>query len=118
MNSGDAFHYYVADVLKILESASQQSLVQPSQISEDPDLADYLVQLRDTLVETYTTIVHGVTQAQNKQSLVHASPNILGFLESLVALQGSKVSINHEGRFRHGMFPPPTNLLFNIKQDQ
>ena len=61
MNSGEAFNFYLADVLKILESASQQSMIPPSQIGDDQDLADYLVQLRDILVETYTTIVHGVT---------------------------------------------------------
>ena len=70
MNSGDAFNYYLAQVLKYLESASQQSLILSSQIGDDQDLADYLVQLRDVLVETYTTIVHGVTQAHNQQSLV------------------------------------------------
>ena len=100
MNSGEAFNYYLADVLKILESASQQSLILPSQIGDDQDLADYLVQLRDILVETYTTIVHGVTQAHTKQSLVLAAPNILGFLERLVQLNSSKVSNNQEDSVR------------------
>ena len=99
MNSGEAFNFYLADVLKILESASQQSLILPSQVGDDQDLADYLVQLRDILVETYTTIVHGVTQAHTKQSLVQAAPSILGFLERLVQYQGSKVSINQEDSF-------------------
>ena len=67
MNSGEGFsQQYLNDVLKILESAAQQSLTVAGSYEEDPDLYSYLIQLRDTLVECYTTIVHGVTQAHTK----------------------------------------------------
>lgn len=36
---------------------------------EDPELYYYLIQLRETLVECYTTIVHGVTEPGPKQYL-------------------------------------------------
>jgi len=62
MNSGDVFsQQYLPDVLKILESASQQSLTIAGSADDDADLVQYLIQLRETLVECYTTIIHGVT---------------------------------------------------------
>lgn len=66
-------------MLKILESASAQCLT-VANADEDPELALYLVQLRETLVECYTTIVHGVTHTQTKASLVRFAPSILQFL--------------------------------------
>jgi len=45
------------------------------------------------LVECYTTIVHGITQAQTKANLVGFAPNIITYLQNLVnpALSPSKV---------------------------
>ncbi len=63
MNSGQIFvANYLASVLKILESAAKLSL-QSVTPEEDPDLFAYLNKLRETLVECYTTIVHGVNQS-------------------------------------------------------
>jgi hypothetical protein len=63
MNAGQTFtHLYLDSTLKILESASKLSL-QRVTVDEDADLAAYLNNLRDTLVEAYTTIVHGVNQS-------------------------------------------------------
>jgi len=60
MNAGESFCVqFLPDVLKILESASQKSLTYVRE-SDDEDLARYLTHLRETLVECYTTIVHGV----------------------------------------------------------
>jgi len=62
MSCGDYFsENYLKDVLKILESAALQSLTGVS-IEENEDLYHYLIELRSTLVECYTTIVHGVNQ--------------------------------------------------------
>lgn len=70
MNSGETFaQQYLEDVLRILESASKLSL-QVIDPEEDPDLCAYLNLLRETLVECYTTIVHGVNQSMTKQCLV------------------------------------------------
>jgi hypothetical protein len=71
------------DVLKILESASKLSL-QKVKEEDDSDLFAYLIQLRETLVESYTTIVHGVNQEQTKKQLVSYAPTIFMFLQQLV----------------------------------
>lgn len=63
------------------------SLTSPDQFEDDPDIADYLIQLRETLVECYMTIVHGVTQQQTKANLVPFAQNILGFLQQLTTPQ-------------------------------
>jgi hypothetical protein len=77
MNSGDSFNQtYLLDVLKILESAAQQSLAVLS-ADEDEELHRYLNDLRSTLVECYTTIVHGVKQPQMKANFATFTPNIL-----------------------------------------
>jgi hypothetical protein len=39
-------------------------------VEEDAELGEYLVSLRETLVECYTSLVHGATQAHTKASLV------------------------------------------------
>ena len=63
MNAGEAFvNMYLEEVLKILESAAKLSL-QRVTYDADEDLATYLNSLRETLVECYTTIVHGVNQS-------------------------------------------------------
>ena len=61
MNAGEDFtNQYLNDVLRILESAAKQSL-NTVKLEDDADLYQYLNQLRETLIECYTTIVHGVT---------------------------------------------------------
>ena len=81
MNSGEIFsQQYLPEVLKLLESAAQQSLTIANIVDDDVELAGYLVQLRETLVECYTSIVHGVTEAPTKQTLIKYAPNILAFL--------------------------------------
>ena len=70
MNAGEAFaQTYLNDVLKILESASKQSLQRISE-DQDADLAAYIISLRETIVECYTTIIHGITTQQTKSYLV------------------------------------------------
>jgi hypothetical protein len=80
MNCGKAFtHNYLGDVLKILESAAKQSL-QSSSFDGDDEMATYLKQLRETIVECYTSIVHGVTISENpndKIPLIKYSPSLL-----------------------------------------
>lgn len=80
MNGGDAFNQaYLVDVLKILESAAQQSLAILGS-DEDEELHRYLNDLRSTLVECYTTIVHGINKPQTQAHFASFAPNILQFL--------------------------------------
>jgi|LauGreDrversion4_2_1035121.scaffolds.fasta_scaffold825089_1 hypothetical protein len=80
MNGGDAFNQaYLVDVLKILESAAQQSLAVLGS-DEDEELHRYLNDLRSTLVECYTTIVHGINKPQTQANFAGFAPNILQFL--------------------------------------
>lgn len=62
MNAGPSFNkVYLVDTLKILGSASQQSLARVEE-SQDPDLYGYLQELRETVVEVYTTLIQGLTE--------------------------------------------------------
>lgn len=80
MNAGEAFCVqFLPDALKILESAAAKSLTYVKE-SEDADLAEYLKKLRETLVESYTTIVHGVNDNNTKIFLAQYAPNILKYL--------------------------------------
>lgn len=70
MNCGQAFtHNYLADVLKILDSAAKQSL-QAASFEDDDEMTSYLRQLRETIVECYTSIVHGVTISENPKDKI------------------------------------------------
>lgn len=83
MNCGAPFiTNYLTDVLKILESAAKQSL-QVSAFDDDEDMKEYLSHLRSTIVECYTSIVHGVTTTKNpadRVPLIKHSPTIIGFI--------------------------------------
>lgn len=62
--------------------------------SEDEHLHSYLVSLRETLVECYTTIVHGVTQNQSKFILVNNSSALMSFLGGLMQQQINPSMVN------------------------
>jgi hypothetical protein len=83
MNCGQSFtHNYLEEVLKILESAAKQSL-QVQAFNDDEEMISYLKQLRETIVECYTSIVHGVTTSQytqDKNPLIKYAPALLSFL--------------------------------------
>lgn len=80
MSAGEAFCVqFLPEVLKILENASKKSLMNVKK-SDDEDLYNYLVNLRDTLVVCYTTIVHGVNDHTTKQFLAQFTPNIISYL--------------------------------------
>ncbi len=77
MNAGESFCIqFLPDVLKILESAAAKSLTYVRE-EDDADLAEYLKKLRETLVESYTTIVHGVNDQNTKIFLSQYAPNII-----------------------------------------
>ncbi len=81
MNSPSTFiSSYLEDVLKILSSAANLSL-STQQFLDDEDMLDYLQRLRDSLIECYTTIVHGVKQSAYTRPLIQNTPTIFKFLE-------------------------------------
>ena len=60
MQAGDSFsNLYLQDTLKILESACKLSLRTVDPFKEE-DLNKYLVELREAIVECYTTLMSGV----------------------------------------------------------
>lgn len=63
---------YLVDVLKIMDSASKLSLTTANYLG-DEDMMEYLEKLRETLVECYTTLVHGVKQTSFIDPLVQQS---------------------------------------------
>jgi len=61
MQSGPAFcQYYLNDTIKILDGAGKMSLHIEG---ADLDTQLYLSRLRETLIDCYTSIVHGVTES-------------------------------------------------------
>ena len=60
---------YLEDVLKILESACRLSLTTNDYLA-DEDMLEYLDRLRETLIDCYTTLVHGVKQSNHSQPLI------------------------------------------------
>jgi hypothetical protein len=84
MNCSLAFtSNYLQDVLTVLDSAARQS-VNTKDFYDDPDILDYLTKLRETLIECYTTIVHGVKQSSLHKPLIDHSPAFFLFLERCV----------------------------------
>ena len=70
MNCGSEFaSKYLQETLRMLDSASKLSLKVVSE-SEDEYMAEYLKELRDTLIECYTSIVHGITLSKVTQPLI------------------------------------------------
>ena len=54
-----------------------------SSFDDDEDMKEYLTKLRSTIIECYTSIVHGVTTLNNpgdKLPLIKHAPTIIGFL--------------------------------------
>ena len=67
-----------------MESAAKQSL-QAGTFEDDDDMKNYLKLLRETIVECYTSIVHGVTTSDDnndRMPLVKYAPSLLQFLAS------------------------------------
>lgn len=84
MHCGTCFAVtYLEEVLNILESAAKMSLAVVRK-SDDQALYEYLITLRETLVECYTTIVHGITESASKFILINHSSNLMSFLGGLM----------------------------------
>ncbi len=76
-----------------MQSASNQSLMVANE-DDDEDLAAYLSQLRDTIVDCYTSIVHGIRTNESKAQFVHQSPNIFNYLGILVSKPYHPTKVN------------------------
>ena len=116
MNASNAFiSQYLEDVLRILESASAQSL-STSQFLEDEEMLDYLQRLRETLIECYTTIVHGVKQSSYTRPLIQRSQNIFTFLQSVCdkVHSPSRVKHNHFHNYFQAAYKSVLGLIGDI----
>jgi len=51
---------------------------------EDPDLYEYIEDLKSTLIETFTSIAHGMCDTPDKSILIDATERIIQYLESLM----------------------------------
>lgn len=79
MNAGPMYLPYLPESLEMLLSACQVSLTNIDAVrsccltfsqEEDPDLFEYVEELKGTLIETFTSIVHGMTDSEDKNVLV------------------------------------------------
>lgn len=52
---------------------------------EDDDLAAYLSRLRETLIDVYASIIHGITNHESKTMFVQYCPTIFKFLQEVVS---------------------------------
>lgn len=61
LNSGDEFNVkYLPDTMNLLNGAAQMCTLSLEQFQDDPDSLDFLRELRDEILEQYTTIIIGV----------------------------------------------------------
>lgn len=84
LNTGANFNKsYLVDTLKIMAAASQQSLVVVTEM-ENYDLFSYLQELRETIVDVYTTLIQAVADDQQSIQIIQQSaPSIIDYLKQL-----------------------------------
>ena len=83
--------HYLKDTLVILQQAGQISLT-PVNIEEDPELGEYMQELRTNVINCYTTVI-GAAKDSNLQNQVLAEiVGIMNFLQQCVQNQYGYVS--------------------------
>ena len=83
MAVGPLFQPFLNESFKMLFSACSASLSQVSE-DEDPDMYDYLIELRMALVECFIAIVHGAINMDDKTPLVEQTNDLMDYLGRLV----------------------------------
>jgi hypothetical protein len=90
MNAQEGFVPYLQETLAMLISACQLSLSVVDEVislyfqDDDPELAEYLQELKHTLIETFTSIVHGMTKSKDKIILIRETEKIVEYLQALI----------------------------------
>ncbi len=80
MNCSTCFSQrYLAQSLSILDNAAQKSILVVE--GEDEDIVDYKRKLRETLVDCYTSIVHGISQNNAPDILSQNLDSLFTFLQ-------------------------------------
>jgi len=93
MNAQEGFVPYLQETLAMLISACQLSLSVVDEVisfyiqDEDAELAEYLQELKHTLIETFTSIVHGMTKSKDKTILIRETEKIVEYLQALITGQ-------------------------------
>ncbi len=89
MYAGDSFtEKYLNDTLIILDSAAKQSLSKG--VASNNDDSEIYDELRNTLIECYTTVVNGVNTFNSKATLAKFAPSIIYFLQQSVILSQNR----------------------------
>lgn len=83
MNAGAGYEPYLHETLEMLLSACKVSLTQVD-MKDDIDLYEYMEELKVTLIEAFTSIVHGMCAASDKTTLVQHAEKIILYLEALM----------------------------------
>ena len=79
---------YLIETLKILTSACILS-VSVNEFQNDEDTLQYLSELRDHLVECYTTLTQGVKDSNSQQLYLEYMPGLFQFLMSHAGLNNN-----------------------------
>lgn len=87
------FLEYLPNVIRIIEGAANAS-VQAVNESENPDLFEYLADLREVILEFYVGLLEGLVEAGNKDILLSNLQSIVNYLMMTVN-DGYKPSKNH-----------------------
>lgn len=83
---------YLVDTMLILESAAKITL-QNQQYKNDPEMLEYFVELRQIIIECYSSLFSACGEANIHQDvMVQYSPALLSFLEQLAGSERTPVS--------------------------
>ena len=84
MNCSGAFNErYLSESLNLLDSAAKKSIIVES--NEEVDIIAYKAKLRETLVDCYTSMVHGISTHNASDVLTNYIDSIFVFLQKCCA---------------------------------
>lgn len=87
-------HYaelYLKDTLVILQQAGQISLT-PVNVEEDPELGEYMQELRTNVINCYTTVIGAAKDSNLQNQVMTEILGIMNFLQQCVQNQYGYVS--------------------------
>lgn len=78
-NTKSFFNKYAAQTLNLIDSASTMSLQEVDKMN-DPDLAEYLRNLREAIAQFYENFVQGQLTGGNQEELLNHVPGIIRYI--------------------------------------
>lgn len=77
-NARGAFVTYIPSVLSFITSAAQASS-QPIDDTKDPDMAEYMIRLREVIMQFYVSCLQGLNEAGQADVILNEFPQIVNY---------------------------------------